>query len=135
MPSVFPALAFARAFAGQSPVGDCFLRLTPPAPPFLYPERSSPGGIPGRSLTLAAFVAQNGPLDRFVAFGDRSSPLRHRQTNLALQALVLAFGKPGIGMPEYPKKTCLPITLWAGTVCPLRAKADMRLIMTDAENS
>jgi hypothetical protein len=30
-PSCLPALAFARAFAGQSPVGDCFLRLTPPA--------------------------------------------------------------------------------------------------------
>jgi len=35
-------------------------------------------GLPGRSLGLAAFIAQNGPLDRFVAFGDRPSPLRHR---------------------------------------------------------
>jgi len=29
----FPALAIARAFAGQSPGGDCCFRLTPPAPP------------------------------------------------------------------------------------------------------
>jgi hypothetical protein len=30
-----PALAFARAFAGQSPAGDCCFRLNPPAPPLL----------------------------------------------------------------------------------------------------
>src|SRR5580692_7489036 len=44
-----------------------------------------------RSPKLAAFVVQNGPPDRFVAFGDRSS-LRNPNRNIALLAQNGHFG-------------------------------------------
>jgi hypothetical protein len=71
----FPALACARAFAGQSPAGDCSFRLSPPAPPF----KKGPSWALFKWLVSERwtdpFVARNGPLDHFVGLTANRSKL------------------------------------------------------------
>jgi hypothetical protein len=61
------------AFAGQSPAGDCYFRLTPAAPPSLFPKDHRLAGFPAPRLYSA-----RSPGNRLPAIAISGSPLRHR---------------------------------------------------------